>query len=58
MVIVVEGKSSEFFKPDMVNLSLTFHTKINEYESELREGTKNVQDFIENVIVKLGFKND
>lgn len=58
MDIVVEGKASEFFKPDMVKLNLNFYTKTEEYESALREGTENVQNFIEEVILKLGFKKE
>ena len=37
MDIVVEGKASEFFKPDMVKLNLNFYTKTNEYESALKD---------------------
>lgn len=58
MDIVVEGKASEYFKPDMMKLNLNFYTKTEEYESALREGTENVQNFIEEVILKLGFKKE
>lgn len=58
MDIVVEGKASEFFKPDMVKLNLNFYTKTNEYESALKEGTKNVEIFIEEILTKLDFKKD
>lgn len=58
MDIVVEGKASEFFKPDMVKLNLNFYTKTNDYESALKEGTKNVEIFIEEILTKLDFKKD
>lgn len=54
MDIMVKGTASKFFKPDGVSFNITFSTKMKTYEEALKEGAKNVEDFINLIIEKLG----
>lgn len=56
MEIIVQGKSSDFFKPDEVNLNINFITKGQTYEEVLRKGILNVQYFADEILLKNGFR--
>lgn len=58
MEIIVQGKGVEYFTPNEVTLSINFTTKGYTYEEVLREGTKNVQLFVEELIIKNNFKKE
>jgi hypothetical protein len=58
MEIIVEGKGSSFFTPNEVNLNLKFYFKGYSYEEVLREGSKNVLDFVNNLLLKQGFQKE
>lgn len=58
MDIVVEGKASRYFKPDLVCINVNFYTLTESYETALEKGTKNVEQFIENVVEKLNFNKE
>lgn len=58
MDIIVEGKASQFFKPDLVNIDISFYTKSSTYEKTLSEGTTNVEDFIFNILNALEFSKE
>lgn len=58
MEIIVEGKYTNSFVPDEVRLNINFFVKGITYEEVLNKGTLNVQLFIEEVLLKNGFKKD
>jgi hypothetical protein len=58
MDIMVEGTGKRFYKPDEVQISLNFYTKTESYESALEEGTRDVQQFIENVLQQMQFSKE
>lgn len=58
MEIIVQGKGVEYFTPNEVTLSINFTTKGYTYEEVLREGTKNVELFIEELLVKNNFRKE
>lgn len=58
MQIVVEGKATEYYKPDEVILELNFHKKSGTYEEALNEGTKSVENFINIVLIPNGFTKE
>ena len=58
MDIIVEGKASDFFKPDQINLNINFYTKKDAYNLALNCGTNNVENFIKNVIEVLEFNKE
>lgn len=58
MEIIVQGKGVEYFTPNEVTLSINFTTKGYTYEEVLREGTKNVEVFVEELIIKNNFKKE
>lgn len=58
MEIIVQGKGVEYFTPNEVTLSINFITKGYSYEEVLREGTKNVEVFVEELLIKNNFKKE
>lgn len=58
MEIIVQGKGTEFFTPNEVILNIFFHTKGQTYEEVLSEGVKNVQKFVNELLLQNGFTTD
>lgn len=58
MEIIVEGKAEEYFTPDEAILNINFTTKGYSYEEVLREGIKNVQRFVEKIVLKNNFRKE
>ena len=55
MKIIVEGKGIDYFTPNEVIIRFNFKKISKEYDKVLGEGTKEVETFIDNILVKLGF---
>lgn len=58
MEIIVQGKGTEYFAPNEVNLNINFKIKGKSYEEVLREGTKNVQFFVDEILLKNNFQKE
>ena len=58
MEIIVQGKGIEYFTPDEVTLKIDFVTKGYTYEEVLKEGVKNVQLFVDELLIKNNFKKE
>ena len=58
MDIIVEGRASDFFKPDLVKIDLNFYTKTLDYKSALEKGALNVEKFINDVLTSLNLKKE
>lgn len=58
MEIIVQGKGTEFFTPNEVILNIGFYTKGQSYEEVLSEGVKNVQKFVNELLLQNGFTID
>ncbi len=58
MEIIVQGKGVEYFVPDEVVLNINFNTKGLTYEEVLSEGTRNVQHFVNELLLKNGFQKE
>ena len=58
MDIMVEGTGTRYYKPDEVEISLSFYTKTGSYESALEEGTRDVKIFIESVLLQMQFSKE
>ena len=58
MEIIVQGKGTEFFTPNEVILNIRFNTKGQSYEEVLSEGVKNVQKFVNELLLQNGFTTD
>ena len=58
MDIIVEGVGKKFYSPDEVEIKLDFYTRANSYESALENGIKNVENFINDVLEKMGFNKE
>lgn len=59
MEINTIGKSKGSFKPDEVRINLTFKARSRIYDEVLNIGNKSIDDFVNEVLIKLGFsKND
>ncbi len=58
MEIIVQGKGTEYFAPNEVVLNIKFYTKGLTYEEVLNEGTKNVQYFVNELLLKNGFQKE
>ena len=56
MEIIVQGKGVEYFAPNEVVLNINFNTKGLTYEEVLSEGTRNVQHFVNELLLKNGFQ--
>lgn len=58
MEIIVQGKGVEYFTPNEVIVSIHFTTKGYSYEEVLKEGTKNVMVFVEEILLKNNFRKE
>lgn len=58
MEIIVQGTGIEFFAPNEVILNLNFNTKGQSYEQVLRDGIKNVQYFVNELLLKNDFTKE
>ena len=58
MEIIVQGEGTGYFTPNEVILNIHFTTKGYTYEEVLREGTKNVEVFVEELLLKNNFKKE
>ena len=58
MEIIVEGKSIQYFIPNEVIFTIEFTTKGNTYEEVFSEGVRNVQLFIDEVLLKNHFRKE
>jgi len=58
MEIIVQGKGKEFFTPNEVTLNFTFTIKGQTYEEVLREGVKNVQYFVDELLLQNNFEKE
>ncbi len=58
MEIIVQGKGVEYFAPDEVVLNINFNTTGLTYEEVLSEGTRNVQHFVNELLLKNGFQKE
>ena len=58
MDIIVEGVGKKFYNPDEVEINLNFYTRDDSYESALENGTKNVENFINDVLEKMDFNKE
>lgn len=55
MEIIVQGKGTEYFTPNETVLNIKFNTKGESYEEVLSEGVKNVQKFVNELLLKNNF---
>lgn len=55
MEIIVQGKGTEFFTPNEVILNIGFNIKGQSYGEVLSEGVKNVQKFVNELLLQNGF---
>lgn len=58
MDIIVMGKADQKFKPEEVILNLNFFVKEKTYNKALEEGTKSIEEFIENVLYKIDIEKE
>ena len=58
MEIMVKGEAKKSYKPEEVVFSITFSNKEKTYEKCLEEGAKMVDDFVNQVMVKLGINKE
>ena len=58
MEIIVQGRGEEYFTPNEVILSINFNTKGQTYEETLAKGVKEVQNFVDKLLLKNGFKTE
>ena len=58
MDIIVEGVGKKFYNPDEVEIKLDFYTRADSYERALENGTKNVENFIDDVLEKMNFNKE
>ncbi len=58
MEIIVQGEGTGYFTPNEVILNIHFTIKGYTYEEVLREGTKNVEVFVEELLLKNNFKKE
>lgn len=58
MEILVEGKGSKYFTPNEITFNLNFVVKGNTYEEVLKTGSKSVEIFINEVLIKNGFAKE
>lgn len=58
MDIIVEGTKSKSYKPNEVNINLTFTYVDNKYDVCLKEGLKLIEDFVFNTLSKLNIDKE
>lgn len=55
MEIIVQGKGTKYFTPNEVILNISFNIKGQSYEEALSNGVKNVQKFVNELLLQNGF---
>lgn len=58
MEIIVQGKGTKYFKSNEVVLNLTFTNKAKTYDVALSDGIRNINYFVEEILLKNGFLKD
>lgn len=58
MDIIVEGIGKKIYTPDEVEIRLDFYTRADSYDGALEKGTKNVENFISEVLEKMNFDKE
>ena len=58
MEIIVKGTGTEYFVPNEVILNINFITKGLTYEEVLRKGPEDVQNFVNELLLKNGFQKE
>lgn len=58
MEIMVQGRSESFYMPNQVTLNLSFVVKEYTYDKVLEKGSANVLDFIHEILLPQGFKEE
>lgn len=58
MDIIVEGIGKKYYTPEEVEIRLEFYTMEDSYEKALERGTKDVEIFIDDVLVEMGFSKE
>jgi len=58
MEITTQGTAEGFFAPEQISINLTFTVKEQEYDKVLKEGTKSVVSFMDEVLTKMGLKKE
>ena len=58
MDIIVEGVGKKLYNPNEVEIKLDFYTRADSYERALENGTKNVENFIDDVLEKMNFNKE
>lgn len=58
MEIIVEGKGIEYFTPDKVILNLTFHHREESFQQALEQGSLQVLNFINQILLKNDFSKE
>ena len=58
MEIIVQGKGTEYFTSDEAILNINFYIKGQSYEEVLTEGVKNVEIFVNEVLLRNVFNKD
>lgn len=58
MEIITQGKGTDFFTPDQIILNINFNLKGKTYEEVLFEGTKTINDFVNELLLKKGFNKE
>ncbi len=54
----IQGKGIEYFTPDEAILNINFYTKGQSYEEALTEGVKNVELFVNEILLRNGFNKN
>lgn len=52
MEIIVQGKGTEYFTSDEAILNINFYIKGQSYEEVLTEGVKNIEIFVNEVLLR------
>lgn len=59
MEIITIGQSKMMVTPDKIGININFQNRSKNYEEALQKGTRSINEFIEQVLIPLGFtKND
>ena len=58
MEITTIGKGKGSFVPDEIYINLFFRTRSKNYEIVMSEGNKSIDEFVNQVLIGLGFTKD
>ena len=58
MDIIVEGIGKKYCTPEEVEVRLDFYTKERSYEKALKQGTKDVEIFIDDILYEMNFTKE